>query len=77
MSKQLRIYDVRLQVTNPLGKTTVKVLVIGFNSRIVKEMCVDAVTKDLQQNGIPKFSVTISSCSPIKNNGIMFEKIQK
>lgn len=77
MAKKLRIYDVRLQVSNPLGKVTYKVLVIGFNSRIAKEICIDALTKDLKQNEISKFSIKVSSCSPIKNDAIMFEKIQK
>lgn len=77
MAKKLRIYDVRLQVSNPLGKMTYKVLVIGTNSRIAKEMYVDALKKDLQRNEIPKFNINVSSCSPIKNDAIMFEKIQK
>jgi len=77
MAKKIRIYDVRLQVSNPLGKTTFRVLVIGTNSKVAKEMCLDALNKDLEQNNVPKFTLKVTTCTPIKNHAIMFEKIQK
>lgn len=75
--KKVRVYDVRLQVSNPLGKTTYKILYVGTSKKEAETNCADILTKNLVHNEVPKFHVKVSQCEIIKNNAIIFEQAKK
>jgi len=77
MAKTVRVYDVRLQVTNSLGKATYKILYVGSNKKQAELECSEMLTKNLVENGVPKFNLTITKCVIIRSNAIIFERIRK